>query len=144
MISFFRTLTNYYLMNLLVNRLNQIVSYFLSVMCLGVHFCSAVYPGLAPFSEPETETVARYLRKLKLAAYITIHSFFELWMYPYGYKESPSADHGELVSLAKNYHGYLFCKQYFYKFKRPVGILLNWYKIRLKRFRLKKTSVCAI
>ena len=64
---------------------------------LGTNTCSPVYRGTNPFSEPETESVAQFLRTLDLAAYITVHSYYQLWMYPYGYTGRRSPDHDELV-----------------------------------------------
>jgi murein tripeptide amidase MpaA len=49
--------------------------------------CSDAYYGSKPFSAPESLAVSKYIEKLSnsLVAYLDIHAFSQLWMYPYGY-----------------------------------------------------------
>ena len=51
--------------------------------------CSRMYVGPAPFSEPETEAVARFLANHNdsIKAYLAYHSFSQLWMLPYSYSK---------------------------------------------------------
>jgi len=64
------------------------------------YVCSGVYHGSHPFSEIETLTVATHLRTIPIAAFITLHSYAQYWLYPYGYKSQKSLDHPELVGEA--------------------------------------------
>jgi len=82
--------------------------------------CSAIYRGTNPFSEPETESVSNYLRSLNLAAYITVHSYFQLWMYPYGYQGIPSPDHEELVQLYRCKFDVKYAKRWIIITLKPV------------------------
>ena len=49
--------------------------------------CYEAYEGTAAFSEIETKTLSEYITSVsdKLFAYISLHSYFEKLMYPYGY-----------------------------------------------------------
>ncbi|XP_078484083.1 carboxypeptidase B-like [Ciona intestinalis] len=62
--------------------------------------CSGVYQGNSPFSEPESSSVSRYLSTLNLAAFISIHSYAQYWLYPYGYKSTSSEDNEDLKRVA--------------------------------------------
>ncbi|KAG8580869.1 hypothetical protein GDO81_007449 [Engystomops pustulosus] len=66
--------------------------------------CSSSYAGSAPESEPETEAVSSYIRSnlSSLKAYISVHSFSQLLLFPYGYKEEEAPDHKELEQIAKS------------------------------------------
>ncbi|CAG0885786.1 unnamed protein product [Cyprideis torosa] len=50
--------------------------------------CSSIYRGPSAFSEPETKAISDYLleRKEKVKMYISIHSYSQLLLLPYGYK----------------------------------------------------------
>jgi hypothetical protein len=63
--------------------------------------CSDIYDGPAAFSEPECKAGAAALtaRKDVLKAMITLHSYSEDYLYPYGYAENTyPPDVEELVS----------------------------------------------
>uniref|UniRef100_A0A915J6Y2 Peptidase M14 carboxypeptidase A domain-containing protein n=1 Tax=Romanomermis culicivorax TaxID=13658 RepID=A0A915J6Y2_ROMCU len=49
--------------------------------------CSEMYPGASPFSEPETKSLSKWIYGLKgqLLSYITLHSYGQMWLIPYGY-----------------------------------------------------------
>ncbi|XP_076825158.1 carboxypeptidase B-like [Clavelina lepadiformis] len=64
------------------------------------YICSGVYQGTTAFSEPETETVSQYLKTLNLAAFISVHSFSQLWMFPFGYTKTHSPDYSDLDFLS--------------------------------------------
>lgn len=63
--------------------------------------CHETYCGPYPESEPEVKAVARFVRDHKdtIKAYITMHSYSQLVLFPYSYTKNKSKDHEELVSL---------------------------------------------
>ncbi|KAM7032077.1 carboxypeptidase B2 [Passerculus sandwichensis] len=68
------------------------------------HFeCHETYCGPYPESEPEVKAVARFIRDHKdtIKAYITMHSYSQLVLFPYSYTTNKSKDHEELESLAQ-------------------------------------------
>uniref|UniRef100_A0A8C5NSX6 Carboxypeptidase B2 n=1 Tax=Junco hyemalis TaxID=40217 RepID=A0A8C5NSX6_JUNHY len=68
------------------------------------HFeCHETYCGPYPESEPEVKAVARFIRDHKdtIKAYITMHSYSQLVLFPYSYTMNKSKDHEELESLAQ-------------------------------------------
>lgn len=52
------------------------------------HPCDDTYCGPFPESEPEVKAVSRFLRKHKkhTRAYISIHAYAQMLLYPYSYK----------------------------------------------------------
>ncbi|XP_054575737.1 carboxypeptidase B2 [Eptesicus fuscus] len=64
--------------------------------------CSEIYCGLFPESEPEVKAVANFLRRNinHIKAYITMHSYSQMIVFPYSYNRSRSKDHEELSLLA--------------------------------------------
>ncbi|KRZ10471.1 Carboxypeptidase A2 [Trichinella zimbabwensis] len=65
--------------------------------------CSNVYHGRHSFSEPETRAVMRYLSKMqdKIKACISLHSFSQLWLMPYGNEQRHyPTNYKEMVKLA--------------------------------------------
>ncbi|NXO18620.1 CBPB2 Carboxypeptidase, partial [Oriolus oriolus] len=67
------------------------------------HECHETYCGPYPESEPEVKAVARFIRDHKdtIKAYITMHSYSQLVLFPYSYTMNKSKDHEELESLAQ-------------------------------------------
>ena len=67
--------------------------------------CSENYRGRYPFSEPETAAMSTWLlaHKDNLAVYLTLHSYGQFWLTPWGFTLDVPQDYGHLVS----YH-YLF------------------------------------
>ncbi|NXS90345.1 CBPB2 Carboxypeptidase, partial [Erpornis zantholeuca] len=65
--------------------------------------CHETYCGPYPESEPEVKAVARFVRDHKdtIKAYITMHSYSQLVLFPYSYTTNKSKDHEELESLAQ-------------------------------------------
>uniref|UniRef100_H2YLR5 Peptidase M14 domain-containing protein n=1 Tax=Ciona savignyi TaxID=51511 RepID=H2YLR5_CIOSA len=61
--------------------------------------CSGVYQGNFPFSEPESSSVSRYLSAQKLGAFISLHSYAQSLLYPYGYTPAHSLDNDDLVNV---------------------------------------------
>ncbi|XP_077168751.1 carboxypeptidase B2 [Paroedura picta] len=64
--------------------------------------CDETYCGPHPESEPEVKAVTRFLRRhqSRIKAYITMHSYSQLVLFPYSYTYNRSKDHDELLSLA--------------------------------------------
>lgn len=62
--------------------------------------CSDTYCGSRPESEIEVKNVADFIRRNKSAikAYLTIHSYSQLLLFPYSYTYNLAAHHSELVS----------------------------------------------
>lgn len=52
------------------------------------HPCDDTYCGPYPESEPEVKAVAKFLRKRRkhVKAYISIHAYAQMLLYPYSYK----------------------------------------------------------
>lgn len=61
--------------------------------------CMETYCGSSPESEIEVKNVANFIRmhKSDIKAYITIHSYSQLVLFPYSYTYDLAADHSELV-----------------------------------------------
>ncbi|XP_063171719.1 carboxypeptidase B2 isoform X1 [Candoia aspera] len=64
--------------------------------------CQETYCGPYPESEPEVKAVVNFLRKHKdhIKAYITMHSYSQMVLFPYSYTKNKSKDHDELQSVA--------------------------------------------
>lgn len=67
--------------------------------------CSELYPGESAMSEPEVQSLVNYIEKLKkngnkILAYFSIHSYSQLWMYPYGFSSKFAHNIVKLSSLA--------------------------------------------
>lgn len=62
--------------------------------------CSDTYCGPAAESEKETKALADFIRKnlSSIKAYLTIHSYSQLLLYPYSYANKLPANYEELVS----------------------------------------------
>ncbi|XP_066539015.1 carboxypeptidase B [Hoplias malabaricus] len=64
--------------------------------------CSDTYCGASVESEIEVKNVANFIRKNKsIKAYLTIHSYSQLLLFPYSYKYGLAADHAELLRVAE-------------------------------------------
>ncbi|XP_030625017.1 carboxypeptidase B [Chanos chanos] len=65
--------------------------------------CSDTYCGSSPESEVEVKAVADFIRKNKatIKAYLTIHSYSQLLLFPYSYTYNLCKDHSELLSVAE-------------------------------------------
>ncbi|XP_043846525.1 carboxypeptidase B2 [Dromiciops gliroides] len=64
--------------------------------------CREIYCGPYPESEPEVKAVASFLRRNlnHIKAYITMHSYSQMVLFPYSYTFSKSKDHEELSLVA--------------------------------------------
>ncbi|KAF7243257.1 Carboxypeptidase B [Varanus komodoensis] len=65
--------------------------------------CDSTYCGSAPESEKETKALADFIRKHRstIRAYLTIHSYSQLLLFPYSYTFDVTKDNVELHALAK-------------------------------------------
>lgn len=63
--------------------------------------CSQTYCGSAPLSEPAAKSLADYIMNLgggnTFSVFITMHSFSQLWMSPWGYTIELPDDHDDLI-----------------------------------------------
>lgn len=64
--------------------------------------CSEIYCGAFPESEPETQSVAHFLRSHKdsVKLYITIHSYSQMLLFPYSCTLDEAENHNEMVSVS--------------------------------------------
>ncbi|XP_062459372.1 carboxypeptidase B [Pezoporus occidentalis] len=65
--------------------------------------CDSTYCGSAPESEKETKAVANFIREhlSTIKAYLTIHSYSQLLLFPYSYTYNLPSDYEELESIAR-------------------------------------------
>ncbi|RWS25801.1 carboxypeptidase B-like protein [Leptotrombidium deliense] len=67
--------------------------------------CLDTYCGRAPFSENESRAIRDYVYALtksqRIKAYFSIHSFSQLWMFPYGFSNSPSPKNALYTQLSQ-------------------------------------------
>uniref|UniRef100_A0A7N6APN2 Carboxypeptidase A1 n=1 Tax=Anabas testudineus TaxID=64144 RepID=A0A7N6APN2_ANATE len=64
--------------------------------------CSETYRGPSAHSESEVKSIVDFVKSHgNIKAFISIHSYSQMLMYPYGYTSTPAKDQAELHSLAK-------------------------------------------
>ncbi|NXI58951.1 CBPA2 Carboxypeptidase, partial [Chloroceryle aenea] len=64
--------------------------------------CSESYRGPSANSEVEVRSVVNFIKNHgNIRAFLTLHSYSQLLMYPYGYKCTEPADHAELDALGR-------------------------------------------
>ncbi|XP_075734004.1 carboxypeptidase B isoform X2 [Rhipicephalus microplus] len=65
--------------------------------------CSEVFAGNKAFSEPETKAIANfvYARRREIMAFLTFHSYSQLWLTPWGYTALKPANYLELARAAR-------------------------------------------
>ncbi|KAG8550857.1 hypothetical protein GDO81_019074 [Engystomops pustulosus] len=66
--------------------------------CSSITFC-----GSRPASEPEVQSLSRLVSSLKsdMLAFLTMHSYGQLILLPYGYTQEPSVNHNEQLSVGQ-------------------------------------------
>ncbi|XP_055974411.1 carboxypeptidase A5 [Sorex fumeus] len=65
--------------------------------------CSETYHGPAPESEPEVAAIVKFIRTHgNIKSLISIHSYSQMLMYPYGRSLEPVSNYKELYNLAKD------------------------------------------
>ena len=63
---------------------------------------SDIYPGSAPFSEPESRALRFFIESHNFKIALNNHSYSELLLYPFGYTtNSPTVDHELFVELSE-------------------------------------------
>ncbi|XP_038011018.1 carboxypeptidase A1-like [Motacilla alba alba] len=63
--------------------------------------CTETYHGPYPNSEPEVKSIVDFVKSHgNIKAFISIHSYSQLLLYPYGYTETPAPDDQELHELS--------------------------------------------
>ncbi|KAK2842704.1 hypothetical protein Q5P01_012904 [Channa striata] len=64
--------------------------------------CSDIYCGPSAHSESEVRSIVNFVNSQgNIKAFISIHSYSQLLMYPYGYTRTPAKDQAELNCLAR-------------------------------------------
>ncbi|XP_054839124.1 mast cell carboxypeptidase A-like [Eublepharis macularius] len=65
--------------------------------------CKETYCGSSAESEPETKAVTAFIRNhiSSIKAYLTVHSYSQMLLFPYGYTYDKAPDHDELNEVAK-------------------------------------------
>ncbi|XP_056595987.1 carboxypeptidase A1-like [Triplophysa dalaica] len=64
--------------------------------------CSETYRGPSAHSEPEVKAIVDFVKSHgNLKAFVSIHSYSQMLLYPYGYKSTPAKDQAELHEVAK-------------------------------------------
>ncbi|KAM3593883.1 uncharacterized protein V6R79_024446 [Siganus canaliculatus] len=65
--------------------------------------CSDTFCGYSPESEIEVKNVANFIRRNKsiIKAYLTVHSYSQLLLFPYSYSYDLAENHSELMSVAE-------------------------------------------
>ncbi len=73
--------------------------------------CLPTYAGVAPLTEPEVRAVARFLgwprrARPRFSLYLSLHSYSQLWMAPWGYTMEPPPHYDRLVRVACLWQGW--------------------------------------
>ncbi|XP_051548320.1 carboxypeptidase A1-like [Myxocyprinus asiaticus] len=64
--------------------------------------CSQTYHGPSAHSEPEVKAIVDFVKSHgNLKAFMSIHSYSQMLLYPYGYTHTPAKDQAELHELAR-------------------------------------------
>ncbi|XP_023225775.1 carboxypeptidase B-like [Centruroides sculpturatus] len=66
--------------------------------------CEDIYCGDSPFSENESRALRDLINQIggsRIKVYFAVHSYSQLWMYPYGHKRVLPPNHEELDRLCK-------------------------------------------
>ncbi|XP_072767295.1 carboxypeptidase B [Anoplolepis gracilipes] len=65
--------------------------------------CYETYSGPFAFSEPETKAMADYIlaNKQHIRMYLTLHSYSQMWLLPWGHTRSKPSDYSDMINVAK-------------------------------------------
>ncbi len=79
--------------------------------------CFDNYHGVAPFSEPEPAAMSRAIWGLRdrVALYLTLHSYGQFWLTPWGFTYDVPDDYDEMVRDAWRFH----CAWTIFTLERP-------------------------
>ncbi len=94
--------------------LNRNYGYFWGGRGASTDECDETYRGRGPFSEPETQALRDLISQLEPRLVISLHSYSELILYPFGYTKDPAPDEAGLRALAR------LCA--FYPRYRPIPV----------------------
>lgn len=64
--------------------------------------CSDVFSGVSAFSEAESKAIKDYFANSNadFISYLTVHSYGQMWLYPWGYTSALPNDYVDLVCIA--------------------------------------------
>ena len=64
--------------------------------------CSFIYQGSSAMSEKEVQNLDRFLKSQlkRLAGFLDVHSYSQMWMIPWGFAKENIKDYDELVSYS--------------------------------------------
>ena len=62
--------------------------------------CSNIYQGSSAMSEKEVQNLDRFLKsqQRRLAGFLDVHNYSQMWMIPWGFTQENIKDYDELVS----------------------------------------------
>ena len=83
---------------------SEILWYFFFPTAIGgsTSPCSDIFAGVGAFSEAESQAVRNFLMSgINFASYLTVHSYGQMWLYPWGYTSALPSDWQLLVSSLK-------------------------------------------
>uniref|UniRef100_A0A8C5QRZ5 Carboxypeptidase A1 n=1 Tax=Leptobrachium leishanense TaxID=445787 RepID=A0A8C5QRZ5_9ANUR len=64
--------------------------------------CAETYRGRAAHSEPEVKAIVDFVRSHgRIKGFVSIHSYSQMLLYPYGYTTTRAADYAELDNLSR-------------------------------------------
>ena len=65
--------------------------------------CNLTYSGVKAASEPEVQAVSNFLfqNAAMFDFYVTMHSYGQLWMLPYGFSDEIPPNYENMVSLTR-------------------------------------------
>ncbi|PWA30381.1 hypothetical protein CCH79_00017642, partial [Gambusia affinis] len=64
--------------------------------------CSEIYRGTRAHSEPEVKSIVNFVKSHgNIKAFISIHSYSQMLLFPYGYTKKPAKDQDELDQVAQ-------------------------------------------
>jgi len=71
--------------------------------------CSDIYGGPKPFSEPETKALSDFIlaHNGTWKVYLTLHSYSQMWMAPYGYSRKKPDNYKSMVSMGLDLNYFL-------------------------------------
>lgn len=65
--------------------------------------CQETYAGTEAFSEPETKSISDFIlqRKENLVSFVSVHSYSQLWLTPWGWTSELPKDYSSMVTVAQ-------------------------------------------
>ncbi len=106
---------------------------FISAVGVGKYPCAITWPGYFAFSDPEAKALADFIMENnvgKWKLYLTLHSYSQLWMTPWGYTQQLPQDYDKMVRSCIVFRGYSN-KSCMRKHSQALDLLLSLVGIRL-------------